>query len=230
MEIIPVIDVMGGKVVHARGGNRADYPLLASTITMSHQPRQVIKDVINYYPFATLYIADLDAIVAGEIDATFYADLSNSFPEIEFWLDAGIKSQPDYLMLADYPNISPVIGSETLNDISWLKNSEVQKKSILSLDFKQGTFLGNEFLLSHPESWPDRVIAMNLDCIASKLGPDMKLLAKLKSQSSSDVIASGGVRSEQDLILLQTQGIERVLVASALHDGRLSKDTLSSIT
>jgi len=230
VEIIPVIDVMGGKVVHARGGNRADYPLLTSTITMSHQPRQVIKDVINYYPFSTIYIADLDAIVGGKIDDAFYADLSDSFPEIEFWLDAGIKSQPDYLALAEHPNISPVIGSETLNDISWLKDSGVQKKSILSLDFKQGSFLGNESLLSHPESWPDRVIAMNLDCIGSKHGPDMKLLAKLKSQSSNEVIASGGVSSEQDLILLQTQGIERVLVASALHDGRLSKNILSSIT
>ncbi|MDQ7072331.1 MAG: hypothetical protein Q9N32_00570 [Gammaproteobacteria bacterium] len=38
MEIIPVIDIMGGKVVQAGGGDRNSYSLLKSVLTDSIEP------------------------------------------------------------------------------------------------------------------------------------------------------------------------------------------------
>ncbi|NOQ80947.1 MAG: nickel transporter [Methylophaga sp.] len=229
MEIIPVIDVMGGKVVHARGGNRAHYPLLESILTSSNDPIDVIMDIVAYYPFSIIYIADLDAILDGKIDHTFYSKLSQTYPDITFWLDAGIKMEISWQQVSNYSNISVVIGSETLTDISWINSSEVREKSILSLDFKHGDFLGDTQLLIQPDFWPKRVIAMNLDCIGSQSGPDLALLAELKRSSRSEIIAAGGVRTEQDLMILNQQGVARVLVASALHDGRINKDVLDKI-
>jgi len=229
VEIIPVIDVMGGKVVHARGGERAEYPLLESTLTTSHDPVKVIMDLLAYYSFSTFYIADLDAIMSGKRNDDLYFDLSQANPKTNFYIDAGITDKNSWQTLAVNANVYPVIGSETLVDRLWLNDVEVQNKSILSLDFKRGDFLGDENLLKSPSLWPKQIIAMNLDCIGSQLGPDLKLLADLKNKSSSDVIAAGGVRTEQDLIALQQQGIERVLVASALHDGRINKRVFETI-
>ena len=108
--------------------------------------------------------------------------------------------------------------------------NEIARRAIQSdINFKQGNFLGDTQLLAQPDFWPKRVIAMNLDCIGSQSGPDLALLAELKRSSRSEIIAAGGVRTEQDLIILNQQGVERVLVASALHDGRINKDVLDKI-
>ena len=231
MEIIPVIDVMGGKVVHAQGGVRADYRPLVSGLTDSHKPAKVIMALLAYYPFQTIYIADLDAIRFGKKDVDLYFELFQAHPNINFYIDAGVTDQQSWLLLATNSNVYPVIGSETLRDITWLDNVDVQEKSILSLDFKQGVFLGNEDLLKSPKLWPKQIIAMNLDCIGSQTGPDLNLLADLKSKNSNcDIIAAGGVRIEQDLIALDQQGIKQVLIASALHDGRITKQILHAIS
>ncbi|NOQ93123.1 MAG: hypothetical protein GQ547_00640 [Methylophaga sp.] len=229
MEIIPVIDVMGGKAVHARGDERADYPLLKSILTQSYHPIGVIKDLLDYHPFSTIYIADLDAIMLGERNCDFYSELSQTFPEINFYLDAGVTDKASWQSLAVNSNIYPVIGSETLVDISCLQDLDVQKKSILSLDFKYGEFLGDKNLLASPNIWPEQLIAMSLDCVGAQQGPDLTLLEALKRKSTSDIIAAGGVRSEQDLMLLEQKGIKRALVASALHDGRIDKQILNTI-
>lgn len=224
MEIIPVIDVLGGKVVHARGGVRSQYPLLQSVLTSHYEPLQVIIDVLAWQPFSTIYIADLDAILEQQQNIALYKILAEHFPQVTFLLDAGIDSKLSWQYFLDYPNIKPVIGSETLVDIAWLSDPAIQQKSILSLDFQHGQFLGDQQLLQQPALWADNIIAMNIDHIGAQSGPDFELLASLQRQAiNSQIIAAGGVRSEQDLIDLERQGIERVLIASALHDGRITK-------
>ena len=228
MEIIPVIDVMRGKVVHASAGNRSHYSSLKSILTTSDHPIQVIKDVLAYHPFSKVYIADLDAIVDDKINEDLYCQLAEKFPQISIWLDAGIRTKERWLRLVTFSNFFPVLGSETLRDIYWLQDPFVRKRSIMSLDFKLGQFLGDKALLSQPDYWTEYIIAMNLDCIGSSVGPDIALLETLKNSTSSEVIAAGGVRDRDDLRRLDLHGIERVLVASALHNGKLTKDCFST--
>jgi len=224
VEIIPVIDVLGGKVVHARGGIRSQYPLLQSILTSHCQPLQVIADILAWHSFSTIYIADLDAILDQKQNTALYQHLAERFPQLTFFLDAGIDSKLRWQYFVDYPNIKPVIGSETLSDIYWLAEPDVRQKSILSLDFQHGLFLGNQQLLQQPDLWAENIIAMNIDHVGAQSGPDFELLSNLQKQAlNSEVIAAGGVRSEQDLQDLASQGIGRVLVASALHDGSIGK-------
>ena len=122
-----------------------------------------------------------------------------------------------------------VVASETFVDTPCLINDAFRQRCILSLDFKQGLFLGDEALLYRSENWPKNVIVMNLDRISSQQGPDLALLTELSSKSSSQIVAAGGVRDETDLVRLKQQGIEQVLVASALHNGRINKHVLQSI-
>jgi phosphoribosylformimino-5-aminoimidazole carboxamide ribotide isomerase len=224
VEIIPVIDVLGGKVVQARGGVRLQYPLLQSVLTSHCEPLKVIIDVLAWQPFSTIYIADLDAILEQHQNTALYKSLAEDFPQVTFLLDAGIDSKDSWQHFLDYPNIKPVIGSETLVNIAWLSDSGIQQKSILSLDFQHGQFLGDQQLLQQPEVWAENIIAMNIDHIGAHSGPDFELLTSLQRQAiNSQIIAAGGVRSEQDLTELERQGIDRVLIASALHDGRITK-------
>jgi phosphoribosylformimino-5-aminoimidazole carboxamide ribotide isomerase len=227
--IIPVIDLMGGKVVHAQGGRRDQYQPLTSQLTSSVYPNAVIKQLLKWYPFTNIYIADLDAIEIGKIDKAFYLQLHQLFPKLTIWLDAGIRTLNDWKCWCDIPNIKPVLGSETLQDLQLL-NKLQPTEFILSLDFRQGQLLGQYDLLTQVDLWPDTIIVMSLDTVGMDNGPDEKLLNTIqKIKPGAQLIAAGGVRGEEDLMHLAKKQIKGALIASALHKGRLGVDTIRQI-
>jgi phosphoribosylformimino-5-aminoimidazole carboxamide ribotide isomerase len=71
--------------------------------------------------------------------------------------------------------------------------------------------------------WPARVIVMTLNRVGSDAGPDMERLALIASRvPNASIFAAGGLRGPSDLMRLAEAGVRGVLVASALHDGRLT--------
>ena len=84
---------------------------------------------------------------------------------------------------------------------------EERRFCVLSLDFKQGQFIGEQRLLEQVELWPDKVIVMNLDRVGLNQGPDLVLLRTLREKKSVvNLIAAGGVRLE-DITLLAEEGV-----------------------
>lgn len=230
MEIIPVIDIMGGKVVRANSGNREHYPLLQSQLTNSCDPKQLISDLLEWYPFTKIYIADLDAIANQRRNHALYKSITQKFPEVIFWLDAGIRTQQCWQQFGTYLTIMPVIGSETLLDSECLLNDKVREGSVLSLDFKKGIFLGQAQLLKQTDLWTAQVIMMDLDNVGGKSGSDLNRILALKQRSlHSQLIAAGGIKDKRDLMRLENNGIKHALVASALHDGTLSNSEIEQI-
>jgi phosphoribosylformimino-5-aminoimidazole carboxamide ribotide isomerase len=228
VEIIPVIDLMGGSVVHAKAGLRDDYAPIKSLLTQASDLWSVVADLYDFFPFKTIYIADLDAISGQPLALAQYQQLVMDFPEVIFWLDAGIKEQRDLATLAKIVGIKPVFASETLQDRSVLSDRE---KAVLSLDFKQGQFLGEQGLWQDAALWPAQVIVMNLDYVGVGQGPDMALLKKVRAKHQQvTIVAAGGVRGGEDLDLLNKAGVTKVLVASALHDGSLCQEMLANLT
>jgi phosphoribosylformimino-5-aminoimidazole carboxamide ribotide isomerase len=65
VKIIPVIDVLGGRVVHAVRGRRKEYQPLKSTLCASTDPVDVAA-ALKALGFGELYVADLDAITRGQ--------------------------------------------------------------------------------------------------------------------------------------------------------------------
>lgn len=227
MEIIPVIDIMGGKVVQAGGGDRNTYSLLKSVLTDSIEPVRVITDLLNWYPFNIVYIADLDAIERQADNFALYQTLVQLFPNVTFWLDAGIKSQMCWQKLCVYSTITPIIGSETLIGGKCLLANIGRDDGVLSLDFKNGEFLGEIEILQKPDLWTQRVIVMELDRVGEQAGPNINHLLELKQKGcNNQIIAAGGIRNKGDLVELADQGIKQVLVASALHNGSIVKSEL----
>ncbi len=227
MEIIPVIDVMKGIVVHAHGGKRKNYQALQSTLTVHTCPHHVVADIIKFYPFKTIYIADLDAISGHIFNWSLYRQLTQQFAHIVFWLDAGIRTRQQWQRLHTNTTMVPVIASESLTELDLLYN---MKQSILSLDFKHGVFLGKEELLREPRKWPDNVIVMDLDAVGNNVGPNIDLLQQITTaRADSNIILAGGVRHKRDLLTLRHKKTSAVLIASALHNGKIDRATLKSL-
>ena len=220
MKVIPVIDLMRGNVVHARRGERSRYRPLESKLVSGSDPEHVVEALLDFYPFETLYLADLDAIQQTGNHFSTIEQLAVRFSEVEFWVDAGIACKADIERWTG--NLRPVIGSESLRDCSIL-GPEV----IFSLDFKDDQLLGRADLLS--ARWPDDVIVMTLDRVGSALGPDFAQLERVKKLiPEKRCYCAGGVRNVEDLRDLKERDIDGALIASALHDRSLSSADLAS--
>lgn len=228
LQIIPVIDIRGDRVVHARGGDRQNYPLLKSKLTQSTDIGQVLADLLTWFPFPRVYIADLDAIEQGQQNTAFFRQLCEKHRQVELWLDSGIKQASQLQGFDDIANLRLVIGSETLEEFSLLTDSSWQGRLILSLDRRHGRLLGNSELLGQTALWTDKVIVMSLDHVGTNQGPALDWMDQLKTfRDDIEWYLAGGVRHQRDLEQVEQSGGTGVLVASALHTGQLDRQMLA---
>jgi phosphoribosylformimino-5-aminoimidazole carboxamide ribotide isomerase len=227
--IIPVLDLKEGQVVHARAGDRANYQPIRSSLTASSAPVDVVEALLALAPFRRFYVADLDAIAGTGEQRRLVAGVAERHPGVEFWLDCGVRTAAAAITLAR-AGITPVCGSETLDDLGELDELQWRLGAggwVLSLDYRGDEFLGPAALAETAALWPERIIAMTLGRVGMGLGPDFARLASVRSRAvERRVFAAGGVRGEGDLARLATLGVAGALVASALHDGRLSPELL----
>lgn len=236
MRIIPVIDLLGGQVVRAVAGNRSAYRPIQSRLAASADPVAIAAALLDLAPFPTLYIADLDAIVNNGSDRNRPA-LMTLCTELlrgsgtELWLDAANAPWGAELVAAATGigvRISLVTGSESLGH-----HETVDSESVLSLDYRAGHFLGPADLEDDASAWPSRLIVMDLAAVGAAGGPALAridtLMSRARNAGRDDIAfyAAGGVRDEADLDALAERNVRGVLVASALHDGRLDAETLA---
>ena len=219
--IIPVLDIRQGQVVQAAGGDRALYEPIQSTLTRSVDPAQVVDDLLRFAPFPVFYLADLDAIMGETAQRHLIVELCRRHQDLEFWVDAGPLPEPDEALPA---NFRPVLGTEFAR--GWTVSNE---HAILSLDFDQEGLRGGAGIWAKPDTWPARVIVMCLHRVGSMEGPDLALLDQIrKIRPDCELIAAGGVRSAEDARQLLDAGMD-VLVASMLHQGRISAEEVRQI-
>lgn len=228
MQIIPVLDLMGGSVVRARLGDRASYRPIETPLAEGSAPVAVAAGLLGLSPFRVLYVADLDGIMHGRPDLDSIDALASAFPAVEWWVDNGIASWKEAdAVLKDRPSVRLVIGSETQTSDDLLR--AIGARAVLSLDFRGDAFQGPPDLLADPTNWPEDVIVMTLARVGSGAGPDLERLADVRRRAGTArrVHAAGGVRDADDLHALARRGLSGALVATALHDGRLDAAALS---
>lgn len=221
MRVIPVIDLRAGRVVRAVAGRRDEYKPSSSPLCTSADPLDVVAALRRLRPFELFYLADLDAILGSGDNRAAVTELLAAFPAACYWLDAGFNEPRRALSWPLGRRLRPVLGSESQTgseSYRTLYRALKQYRPILSLDYRDGRFLGPEGLLKQAEDRPDETILMRLDRVGVGAGPDATLPA---GGAGRRWYAAGGVRNAADVQRLAEQGFAGVLVASALHDMKL---------
>jgi len=233
LKVIPVIDVLNGISVHGIRGKRSEYQPLQSKLCKSVKPLEVAK-AFKALGFAELYIADLDAITRGEVNFEAFKNIARE-TGLKLMVDAGTADLEKAEKLLDSGVSRVVIGTETLRCKSFVGEAVMSlgnKCVIVSLDLKGGKVLvksGFEdckdpmFLLREfKQMGVSEVIVLDLARVGSGEGVDADFVKKVIEEVAIDVLVGGGVRDIKDLVELKKLGVSGVLLATALHSGKIS--------
>jgi phosphoribosylformimino-5-aminoimidazole carboxamide ribotide isomerase len=236
MQIIPVIDVYHDRVVRGVGGRRDEYLPIQSRITSSADPLEAAFAFRDRFGLTTLYVADLDAIVDRRPHLELYRSLARA--GFQSWVDAGVRSVVEAEVAADWGAETVIVGLESCPTPSLLPEligSCGADRLLFSLDLRNGKPIA-------PTGWPAltapeiaaaaidagfrRLLVLDLKDVGTGSGGGTDALLHEVRTSSPQItlVAGGGVRGVDDLQRLSRVGVDAVLVASALHDGRLSRE------
>ncbi len=183
--------------------------------------------------FEELYVADLDAIIDCSDNFEVFRQIAEA-TGLGLMVDAGITNLERAEKLLESGVSKLVIGTETLQSKSFVAEAVRRFGSehvIISLDLKGNDVLvGKGFddciepiclLKEFKEMGVREVIVLDLTRVGSGEGVNTDFL-KEAMQVGLEVYVGGGVRNLEDLLELKQLGVSAVLVASALHYGKLS--------
>ncbi len=228
MRIVPVVDLKGGIVVHARRGQRAEYAPLRSPLVDGCEPVAVARALGAAARAGTLYVADLDAIAGAPADTETLAALSAL---AELWVDAGATTRERAAALAGAGVTRNVVGTESL--VSGAVDDIDAPRRVLSVDLIDGKLISPRPELAGREPAAAaslatalgvrELVVIDLRRVGSGSGPPLRAVADLAAALPGvEIYAGGGVRDSDDLRALESAGAAGALVATALHDGRVT--------
>ena len=233
MKIIPVIDVLNGIAVHAIRGRRKEYQPLKSVLCNSVDPFEVAK-TFKMLGFSELYLADLDAITGKQVNFEVYRRIASE-TGLELMVDAGISDIETAKKMLESQVSKIVIGTETLRSKSFVQEAVKllgNDRVIVSLDLMGDKVLvklgfdgcKNAFCLLRDFRRMGVLgfIVLDLARVGSGEGVNMDFLKKAITSLGTGVYVGGGVRGVADLIEFRDLGVSGVLVATALHNGKIS--------
>jgi HisA/HisF family protein len=232
MRIIPVLDLKGGIVVHARRGRRANYPPLRSPLVEGCEPTAVARALCALCQTTTLYVADLDALAGQPVDeASLHAIASVAEP----WADAGATTPAGAAALRRAAVARNVVGSESIGPEGLAESVPAAHEPplALSIDLREDRLISPDPALAgrNPAAAAPlaralgvrEVLVIDLARVGSGSGPPLEAVAELVTALPEVAIyAGGGVRDDADVRALESAGAAGALVATALHEGRLT--------
>lgn len=238
MQVLPVLDLKGKLVVRGIAGQRHAYQPIRSRIAADSAPATVARAFFKS-GFTDAYVADLDAIAGAEPDWKSYEEIADG--GLQLLIDAGISNSERIQRFASFcrqskEQIAVVAACESIDDTGLLHEIlEVYgtQGSVFSLDLQNGRTIAKcreweqasplELVTDVVEIGFRRAIVLDLAAVGRNAGPVTLDLCRQVRAAYPDIeiISGGGVRNKSDVDLLCEAGCDRVLVASALHDGQI---------
>ncbi len=245
MYLLPVLDLLNGLVVRGLRGRRNEYRPVVSRLVGTSDPLTIAQAFRDQLGLTRIYVADLDAILHQRPNHELYDSLSRD--GFTLLVDAGLRNveSADAILAAGAAQV--VAGLETwptAADLACLCGRVGAERVIFSVDLKNGEPLGDlagwhctdpfTIAMSAVQAGVEEMIVLDLALVGAGEGVSTIDLCRqlLQRNPQLRLITGGGVRDVSDLLQLSKIGIHGVLVASALHDGKITRadvDKLSGV-
>ncbi len=239
--IIPVIDILNSKAVHAIKGERTKYKPLISELFKSSDPIEIIKILNHKYNFNEIYLADLDAIIKKIPNYEIISKVTK-VKNLKLILDPGIVKSEDIQKFSRFNLKKLILGLETINSFDVIRDSLKIfgiDKIVISVDMFKGKIitkirdLVNESLLNTIIKLNNlgvrELILLDLFRVGQKLGGIPPLYLKIRDAFDGDILVGGGIKNLNDLSNYNRENFSGVLIATALYDGSINIEKLKII-
>jgi phosphoribosylformimino-5-aminoimidazole carboxamide ribotide isomerase len=235
MRVIPVLDLRGGRAVQARPGPRAGYPLVRSRLAPGEGDALALARAYrDALACDECYIADLDAIAGGAPQDELLGAIARL--DSRLLVDAGSTTPEGARATLAAGATRVVIGLETLDSFRALAAIVLAigaERVVFSLDLRLGRSPAGEplMLVDHVVRAGVRaLIVLDLARVGTAAGIDLELVGAIgRGHPDLELLAGGGVGGVSDIGRAIDVGCDGVLVATALHDGRLTAADLEGV-
>jgi phosphoribosylformimino-5-aminoimidazole carboxamide ribotide isomerase len=234
MELLPAIDILGGKCVRLSQGDYNRKKVYAD------DPLEMAKR-FESWGLRRLHLVDLDGARSEKI--INYKIIERIALNTSLIIDfgGGLKSDED-LKIAFESGASMITGgtiavkNESLF-LSWLEKYG-QERIILGADHKKGkiavTGWGeesdnelNDFISSYHSAGIRNIICTDIDKDGMLCGPSINIYKEIISQFREIfLMASGGVSSVNDLYELKEAGLSAAIIGKAIYEGKIKEKDL----
>jgi phosphoribosylformimino-5-aminoimidazole carboxamide ribotide isomerase len=235
MRVFGVLDLLNGCAVHARAGDREQYEpvcVVAGASIEAGDAQAIARVYRDRLGLTELYAADLGAIMGHSPHDRIVSSLAATGP---LWLDAGVSSLDGARHALALGAECVIVGLETLESWDTLRalcSRLGGERVAFSLDLRDGEPVTRgtmprrepaEVAASAVAAGVQSIIVIDLTRVGRGVGLDLDLIARVRDRAPlGTLLAGGGVRGFEDLRRLAGIGCDGVLVATALHDGRIS--------
>ena len=229
LEIVPSIDLRGGRVVRLKQG---DY---ARQVSYDVDPVEAARAFAEAGA-RWAHLVDLDGAKEGRPVQTDLISRIISRCGLKVEAGGGVRSVGDIRSLLDAGAARVVIGTRAVEDWEWFDDlahhGEFDRKIVLALDAREGIIATRGWTQSavlvatdvarRVNGWPLAAILytdVNLDGMLQ--GPNLAYTRALAEAGDVPVIASGGVASLEHIRQLMDLPIWGAIIGRALYEGTL---------
>jgi len=217
-----VMDIFNGEVVHAVRGERSRYEPVdrISRVVSSSDPLEIIGEVKP----EEVYVADLNRLTGSGDNLDLIEEISHKTGTMA---DIGISDLSDLELLTG--SVKPVLGTET-SSVKLIEDAARSRRIILSIDMKsRKTLTKDPSMMIEPldllaklnDIDLEAVILLDLHRVGTSSGLDTGFLEESRAVSRHTLILGGGVKGVEDIKALEDLGFSGVLVATAVHNGKI---------
>lgn len=228
MKILPAIDLINGKCVRLYQGD------FSKTTEVASDPIKQLQTFIEDGA-EIVHIVDLDG--ARDHQARQY-DLIQTLCQqssVPIQVGGGIRSMDTVEQLIEAGADRLVLGTAAIEDQDFLKEAlaKYPKQIVVGIDAKNGKVATHgwetvseldylDFAKEMEALGVQTIVFTDISKDGTMTGPNVDQLVALNNSVSCKIVASGGIKDNQDIETLAKEGIEEAIVGKAIYQGKVT--------
>jgi phosphoribosylformimino-5-aminoimidazole carboxamide ribotide isomerase len=234
MDIIPAIDIIGGKCVRLTQGD------FSQTTVYNQQPVEVAKQFEDA-GLKRLHLVDLEGAKAGAVKNWKVLEVIASKTGLIIDFGGGVKTEKDVSIVlnsgASFVSVGSIAVTDEVEFLAWVEKYGPQK-FLLGADVKDEKIMINgwtsetdilihDFIENYQKKGITQIFCTDVSRDGLLQGPSTALY-KTIIEKFPDLffITSGGVSSMDDIYKLQEVGCKAVIIGKAIYEQRIKLSEL----
>lgn len=227
MNIIPAIDLLGGKAVRLQKG---DY----QKVTVYSETPEKVAEYFYSCGARFLHVVDLDGAKSGKADNFEVIKKIVEATDLSVEVGGGIRSMEIVDLYASVGVDRIILGTAALKDPEFLE-AAVEKygeRIAVGVDIKDGMVAikgwtevsdvsCNDFCRRLQQIGVKTVICTDISKDGMMSGTNRELYRELYDEFELNIVASGGVSSMEDIAVLSDMGLFGAIVGKAIYTGAI---------